>query len=118
MQVAGQTLVLNVIERAGTDSQQRIIFAALDPYPADFGKVTLPQASAVAFIKQFLPADAHETGTQTGSDGTVTHLLHSASLVPLLPASAYPAGQPGDLYWMCNRVYSASGLDNCEAGLA
>ena len=48
----------------------------------------------------------------------ITHLLHSASLVPLLPASAYPFGQPGDLYWMCNRVYSSTGTDNCEIGLA
>jgi hypothetical protein len=118
LQVADQTLVLHVIEHAGTDSQQRIIFAALDPYPADLGKVTFPQATVVAYIKQFLPADAHETGTETGKDGIVTHLPHSASLVPLLPASAYSFGQPGDLYWVCNRIDNPTGLDNCEVGLA
>jgi len=70
--VAGQTLDLHVIERAGNDGQQRIILAALDPLPAGFGTVTFPQATAVAYIKQFLPADAHETGTETEKDGTVT----------------------------------------------
>jgi hypothetical protein len=91
--------------------------AALDPLPLGIGTVTFPQATGAAFVKQFLPADAHETGTETGSDGTVTHHLHSASHVPLLPASAYVFGQPSDLYWMCNRVASASGIDNCEVGL-
>ena len=108
---------LHVIEHAGNDGQQRIIFAALDPLPLGIGTVTFLQATGAAFVKQFLPADAIETGTQTGSDGAVTHLLHSASLVPLLPASAYSFGQRGDLYWMCNRVASASGIDNCEVGL-
>ena len=116
--VAGLTLDLHVIERAGNDGQQRIIFAALDPLPLGIGTVTFPQATGAAFVKQFLPADAIETKTQTGSDGAVTHLLHSASLAPLVPATAYSFGQPGDLYWMCNRVASASDIDNCEVGLA
>ena len=117
VQIGGQRAVLNVIEKAGNDGQQRVTRAAIYPLPADYGKVTYPQDAVVAYIEQFLPVDAQETGTKTEIDGSVTHLFHSASLAPLLPASAYTFGQPGELSWNCYRTHSPTGVDTCLIGL-
>jgi hypothetical protein len=117
VQIAGQAAVLDVIQEAGTDGQQRITHVAISPLPVDYGRVTYPPEAVVAYIEQFLPADADETGTKTEIDGSVTHLFHSASLVPLLPARAYLFGQPGDLFWNCVPVHSRTGIDSCVVGL-
>ena len=118
VQVGDQPAVLDMIQEVGTDGQQRVTHVGISPLPADYGKVTYPQDAVVVYIEQFLPADATEIGMKTEIDGSVTHLFHSASLVPLLPASAYLFGQPGDLSWNCLRVHSQRGIDTCRVGLA
>jgi hypothetical protein len=118
VQVGGQPAALDVIQQAGIDGQQRITRVGISPLPAGYGQVTYPSETAITYIEQFLPADAGDTGTKTEIDGSVTHLLHSASLAPLLPARAYLFGQPGDLFWNCFHYHIRSGIDSCVVGLA